>query len=286
MAMSARTWIAALAASLLWSQAAKAAEIPLDEPGFTKTLAKLFRKALPDRHLRVAGALTLKMTGDGQPNVTIQLDNIYAFCTRDPANCDTAVAQHVTKITASYQGLPEAEPKLLRALIRPAAYVDNIRKMYAGKGEPPVAPFIGDLWIVCALDMPQAIEVLKPGDLAKLGMSLDEAIKIAIKNDEAILAPIEQASVVLPHLHLISNNPYDSSRLLLVQSWATLVQTNGGQLLVAAPSVDAVIYADGREPNALQAMREGAAILAQHAQRPLSQTIFRWTPVGWVVAEK
>ena len=40
---------------------AQAGDIPLDEQGFTKTLAKLFRKALPDRHIRMAGALTLTM---------------------------------------------------------------------------------------------------------------------------------------------------------------------------------------------------------------------------------
>lgn len=265
-----------------------AAEIPLDEPGFTKALAKAFRKAMPGTKVTVLGPLTLEIQPPNGTKSQGSLDTIYGFCVRNPADCDAGVQTHVARMSATF-GHENAAPdrKLLRALVRPSGYVDAIRKVYAGKGEPPIAPFVGDLWIVCALDMPEAIKYLAPGDLAKMGLSLDEAIAIAKQNDAAMFAPLERAAGVLPGdgVGIVSNNAYDSSRLLAFDSWAPIAARTGGQLLVAAPAADAVVFFDARRPKALEIMRRAVAMIAMKETRPLSPQIFRWSPAGWVLVE-
>lgn len=265
---------------------ASAAKIPLDEKGFTSALAKAFRKAMPGFHVTIRGPLALTIVGaDNDPHQSA-LGTVYGVCQRNPDGCEAAVASHVAQMSDSFTRTRTLDRSLLRAVVRPVEYVDAIRKAYAGKEEPPVAPFIGNLWIVCMLDMPQAISTLGPGDLAKLGLSREEALAIATKNDAALFAPVEQVGhpIAGEPVGLVAASPYESSRLLLPESWAALAAKNGGKLLVAAPGTDVMIYADARQPNALKIMREQAAMVAMGATRQLSQTIFRWTPAGWVVA--
>ncbi|HEV2673645.1 MAG TPA: hypothetical protein VGV37_03830, partial [Aliidongia sp.] len=196
-------------------------EIPLDEPGFTKALAKLFRKALPGTKVTIDGPLSLEVRPPDGDTHQSSLHTLYDFCQRNPQKCAAAVQNHVAQMSDTYH-LGEVAPdrKLLRAVLRPSSYVEEIRKMYAGKGEPPVAPFMGDLWIICALDLPQAIRTLGPGDLAKLGLSRAEALALATKNDADILVPIEQAAHPFPggEVSLVATSPYEASRLLAPES--------------------------------------------------------------------
>lgn len=268
------------------SPACFAAEIPLDEPGFTKALAKAFRKAMPGTKVTVLGPLTLEVRPPNGDKSQAPLDAIYGFCVRNPADCEAGVQVHVARMSATF-GHENAAPdrKLLRALVRPSGYVDAIRKAYAGKEEPPIAPFVGDLWIICALDMPEAIKMLAPGDLAKLGLSREEALALAKKNDAEMFEPIKQVARAIPGdgVGVVANNPYDSSRLLALDSWAPIAAETGGQLLAAAPSANAVIFIDGRRANAMEIMRRSAAMIASKAARPFVPQIFKWTPAGWIL---
>ncbi|GGF02011.1 hypothetical protein GCM10011611_04400 [Aliidongia dinghuensis] len=273
---------------LLAAPAALAASIPLDEPGFTKAVAKLFRKAMPGTKIKVEGPLALEVRPPDGGSQRAQLDTIYSFCQRNPADCDAAVEQHVARMSATFLQLNVApDRKLLRAVLRPSVYVEQIRKIYAGKEEPPIEPFVGDLWIVCAFDMPEAIKYLAPGDLAKMNLSKDEALAIAKKNNVEMFQPIERAARAFPDdgVGIVSNNAYDSSRLLAFDSWAPIAAKTGGQLLASAPAADAVIFFDARRPDALDIMRRYTAMVAAHETRPFPPQIFRWSPAGWIVTE-
>jgi hypothetical protein len=58
----------------------------------------------------------------------------------------------------------------------------------------------------------------------------------------------------------------------------------GGELVVAAPARDLVLYVDGRPPGAREALAAIVADAHAKAARPLSTAILRWTAAGWVVA--
>jgi hypothetical protein len=281
-----RLFVLLACAFLVLPSVASAAKIPLDEKGFTSALARAFRRAMPGFHVTIGGPLALTLVGPDNDPQQSALGTIYSVCQRNPDGCEAAVGSYVAQMSDSFTHKRTLDRSLLRAVVRPVQYVDAIRKAFAGKEEPPVAPFIGNLWIVCVLDMPQAISTLGPGDLAKLGLSREEALALATKNDAALFAPVEEAGhpIAGQPVGLVTGSPYESSRLLLPETWAALAARNGGKLLVAAPGTDLMIYADARQPNALKIMQEQAAMVAMGAARPLPQTIFRWTPVGWVVA--
>ncbi|HEV2675064.1 MAG TPA: hypothetical protein VGV37_11030, partial [Aliidongia sp.] len=115
-----------------------------------------------------------------------------------------------------------------------------------------------------------------------------EALALATKNDADILVPIEQAAHPFPggEVSLVATSPYEASRLLAPESWATIAAKNGGQLLVAAPGTDVMIYMDARRPNAVDTMRRAVGVVAMKATRPLSSQIFKWSPAGWALVQQ
>jgi uncharacterized protein YtpQ (UPF0354 family) len=143
--------------------------------------------------------------------------------------------------------------------------------------------FAGDLWLVCVADLPSSVRVLNRGDLEKLGLSKDEAIALGRQNVSASLRPLNAVTQPLPPqgFGYIEDNEYESSRILLHGEWAELAATMKGDLIVAVPGDRLTVYGDSGRPQAVPAMAAFARYALDRMQRPISATLFRWTPSGW-----
>jgi len=263
---------------------AQAAEVPMDISGFTKYVSLSFAGALPGRSVTVTGPLAISIDGAGLPGRQEDLHNIYGFCLRNAEQCDQAVASHVTQMTQSFAAADmPADRSSLRALVRTSAYVEAARRVLAGKGEPIAAPLVGDLWVICGLDLPTAIKVLRPADLAELGLSRDQALTACRENVAAALRPLDSVlqNIGTNGVGTILGDPYESSRLLQPESWAPVAARAGGTLIVSVPANDAVLYAYADDKAIIESMQTLGRLVAAKANRPLSSAVFRWTPAGW-----
>jgi len=265
--------------------------VPLDEKGFTEFLARSFAAAMPEYEVNVLALLALGVRADANEPKDAQifyLQTIYSFCLRNPANCDFAVANHVAQMSA---GVKDAKSPVdrsrLRGVVRTKAYVDAIRRKLDGDGEIVAVPLIGDLWAVCMLDLPTAMQVMRPSHLERLNLTRDAAIALCKKNVATELSPLETAARMDKSGKfgiLSAGNPYESSRLLFPESWAPLAERMGRHLIVAAPAHDAVLFADDRDAKAVAKMQKRVREIGAKAFRPISPTILTWTPSGWRVA--
>ncbi len=265
----------------------QAGEVPLDESGFTAYLSRAFAQAMPGYQVSVAGPLSLMITKGAEPLSRSDLHTIYSFCLRNQTQCDGAVANHVRQMSATYlQPEPPPDRSRLRVVVRQAAYVDAIRRNLAGKGDPVAAPLQGGLWVVCVIDLPDAIQVVTPAHLAKLGLSAEEAISIGKQNSAAALRPLATLVEDRPRggIGLITGDTYESSRLLFAESWAELAKRMHGKLLVAVPATDVVLYESASRKHAVEELTKAATEVASRANRPVSVAVFRWTPGGWELA--
>lgn len=165
----------------------------------------------------------------------------------------------------------------LRAVIRPKDYVGAL----ASPGDHLVAaPLVGDLWIICAVDGPGTIAYAGMHDLAKLGLSEQQLLALARRNTAKALGPLSRAHREHSHdLWLITGDPYESSRLLEPKRWASLARRLGG-LAVAVPAPDIIVYGDDK-PETVLDLEATAQNIAAHVPRPLSTTVYRWSPDGW-----
>jgi uncharacterized protein YtpQ (UPF0354 family) len=103
------------------------------------------------------------------------------------------------------------------------------------------------------------------------------------QNVGAALPPLAPMKRGYPWLgvDIVTGDAYDSSWLLFPERWTTIAEKLDGDLLVAAPGNNVIIYGSGRANDSVAALARAAAFVAERAQKPLSTAVFRWTPTGW-----
>lgn len=273
-------------ASALLPRVAAARDIPMDPRGFTEFVARRLSQALPGGEVRIESPLTLSIKAASGQTTQANLENTFAFCRREPPACAAAVDRHTqAAVEALRQQSVVPQHSQLRTVVRPAAYFEQVRRLQAGKSDPVAEPFVDDLWLAVVADFPTAMKFVDAGELPKLGLTKKAALDLGKNNVAARLRPLASVTRELPArgIGTITGDPYESSRLALVESWAPVAQRFGGALIVAVPTADAVLYADAREPTAIDATRTLARSIAAKAQRGLSSSVFRWSPSGWTV---
>jgi uncharacterized protein YtpQ (UPF0354 family) len=230
----------------------------------------------------VKGPLTLSV-GYLQAN----LDRIYAYCKRDAAGCAREISTYVQGVAHVHKdglGLPTKDA--VRIIVRTRAYVTASQAAL-----PKQAPKLqlrelaGELVVLPAIDMPRTIRVLNEKDGQSLGLSTIEAFTLGFANVRKRLKPLmEVAKVVQPgQIGHISGDVYNSSRLALHESWAPLAKAQGGQLVVAVPTTDTVLYVGDNTMLGIKALRNLVNTVRARAPNPLSKELFRWTANGWEV---
>jgi hypothetical protein len=123
---------------------------------------------------------------------------------------------------------------------------------------------------------------LTTGDLGAFALDDVTAISLAEENLRAGLRPADAVLTPQPNgIGVDAGDFGEAGRLALVDQWASLAAAMGGDLLVAAPAADTVLYEDGRIPGALARLSARAGAVMAQSPRPISATILRWSSHGW-----
>jgi uncharacterized protein YtpQ (UPF0354 family) len=272
-------WLIAaiVAGDLAGAGAARAQQIPADEPAFTAFIAERFRAEIRDTPVVVKGPLTLSI-GPLQAN----LDRIYAFCKANASGCAKQIGAYVSGTVATTKSRNDPPTKAaLRVLVRSAEYMRQALAEVDARGPALMRPLAEGLVIVPVLDSPRAVRVLNDKDRVALGLTQDQVFDIAIANLRSSVKPMATKAIPSGQFGTLTGDYYQTSRLALIDSWAPLAQAQGGVLIVAAPSADLVIYSSEDSSTAIDALRTLARNMMARAPKPLSGAVLRWTPKGW-----
>lgn len=265
------------------SAPAQTAAVPRDPPGFTAYAARAFAAENPGAKIEATGPLVLALTPAGGAERQISLERIWNYCAGNAGGCAEAIAVYARNLSATFR--EDSRPidrSMLRVVVRPNDYADAARRaIAAGKPDavPVVRPFAGELSLVCVADLPHGITILNRGAIAKLGLSEDEAFALGIRNTAAALPPLKARGPPKKAFRRIDGDDYESSRIVLHDAWAPLAKR--GTLVVAVPESHMVLFGDAARPGTTEAMRDFALEVVDHAQRPISKTLFTWAPDGW-----
>jgi hypothetical protein len=285
-ALSVACFILALAAFVPAATAAP----PKNKPDFTRYVLTKIKARLPGAELKIEQPLGLKVRYASGGVGRISMLRIWEFCTaNDAASCENAIGYFVAGLDEPPPRKDALDRSLLRAGVRTAEILaDYQRSMGEGSDRELVSePLAGDLRIACFLDRPTSLSLVVNADLATLGLSKEEAIALGIRNTVATLKPLTEALMGTPgdawgHS---DGDDYESGRILVhdAPELVNLSAAWGGRLIIAVPGTHTLLYADGRRPDALPALREAVREEMRHSQRPISSTLLLWTKTGWEV---
>jgi hypothetical protein len=282
---------AALAAGLACpasSDGQTSAPTPGDPQAFTEAFVELCREAAPNLKLKIVGPLSLQAETP-QGEVSAHLDTVYSACQRDPAGCGPFLNRMVDLMAKGFASARSAATlSQVRVTVRPSSYLDEISEA-GGKSDVIAEPLAGDLWIYVVRDEPTSIATLDKTDLDALKLDAAGALAAGKHNVEATLGAKFLAGVpqVQPGEGVagMRGDDYIASLLALPDLWTPLAERFDGQLYVAAPASDYILFADARATGNAAKIAHDAAVLARAAKRPLSTDVFEWTPTGWEVVD-
>lgn len=257
-----------------------------DDASFTKQMAERLSRELPGLRIEIVDSLTLKiLQADGTDLLQANLDRLSAFCAKSAENCEAATAQYVGAVAETIQDrVRTIDASQIRLNVRARKGLEEAQR--ALPAEAPgllMRPFAGDLALVVALDFPTTMRMFTTEDARKLGITEEQAIEIGRKNLRATLKPLSDfpAPTGKQSIRYLNDSPYESSRILLHAEWRMVAKALGGSLVVGVPSPDLLVYGRGDSAQALDALRAFVYEALSKAERPLSASLFRWTPNGW-----
>jgi hypothetical protein len=260
-----------------------------DQQAFAESVAKIYEHTAPGVNASVVAPLELDVhTPRG--DFKAYLDAAYAFCHRDLVQCDAFVHNQVKAMTTRFL-VSSAPPDLseLRVTVRPSGYVDQITSANSGKSAPIAEPLVGDLWVIGVRDEPTTIATLSQAELDELKLDAKGAMAAGKRNVEATLGAkfLAGAPQIQPGEGVsgLRGDDYIASLLALPDLWTPLAERFDGELYVAAPASDYILFADARATGNAAKIAHDAAVIARAAKRPLSTDVFEWTPTGWEVVD-
>lgn len=260
------------------------------EARFTERVAKVLADTLPAFDVTVQAPLVLTVAPRpdeaGGRRVQARLAGLWQECERIEAPCDPPIRHYAARIAEFAQLGPEPPQRPdLRVVVRPSAYLDDYRSAVGPDPEAEIvaAPLAGDLWVVCVADRQGTLQVLGAGDLKRLGLTRDEAIRLGRRNVDASLKPLSAVTHLLPDnsFGTIEGGVYESSRFLFHEQWAHVAERLRGPLIIAVPASGMVLYGRASRQVGIAAMRRFAMDATEAAERPISTTVFKWTRRGW-----
>jgi len=269
----------------LLSIEASAQEAPTDEAGFTEFVAEAIRHEVGDVNISVIKPLTISVT-----TLQANLERIFSFCQSNKSNCVTEVNNYAKGIAQVLkQENTPLDKTAIRLVVRSSEYIKRAQASL-GKDGPTLQskPLVEGLVSVLVLDTPRAIRPLDDRDLKKLNLSQDQLFNLGRENLIASLKPITVSSKPANsgQIGTITGSVYEVGRVTALSQWEGLVNAQKGNLVIALPTTDMVLYISELTPTAFDALRTISNNIASKAPNPLAPSILlKWSSEQWVVVQ-
>lgn len=182
----------------------------------------------------------------------------------------------------------EAELRSLRLVIRDAGYAAHRNRILAERSAKPddvifSTPYAPGLELILVADKPGTSHPWMQRELTLYGVTQDEIMALGRKQLLAILPSLPPHEAVAGGVVMVPKADYLAS-LMLADGWDDLDRALGGQLLVAVPSDDVLIVADGAADQRA-ALPDFVRHQYEDANRAVSPLIYARRGGRWVTAD-
>jgi uncharacterized protein YtpQ (UPF0354 family) len=140
----------------------------------------------------------------------------------------------------------------------------------------------GDLWIVYALDEPDRIKTLGPGDVITAAVSEAELRTLAVENLRRILPQIECHGAG-PWYLLTAGTGYAASLLLFDDIWESLKDSVDGDIVATVPSRDVLMYTGSKSAEGISFIRKRSEEIAKNGPYAISDSLIVREGGKWAI---
>ncbi|HEY5759048.1 MAG TPA: DUF1444 family protein [Steroidobacter sp.] len=259
--------IFALIACLLALGVHAAADV-LSPEQFTEEFRAALVQALPGHAVDVVEPLRLNVKKTDGEEATAYLDNAYNEYSRTPSAKADVIAKYLATFAEAAQGPRPLTPEQIVPVVKDRGWLKHVGGSKANTKQV-IEDLNADLVVVYAEDGPQNIRYFSADDLQKAGVQRPALRELAIANLRRILPPPE--AVKGPVISMMTaGQDYVSSLLLLDEIWNDGNLAVDGEIVIAIPTRDVLLFTGSKNKDGVKKLRE----LAQqaHADGPYSLT--------------
>jgi uncharacterized protein YtpQ (UPF0354 family) len=264
--------------SLLVALSVHAASDVLSPQQFTEEFRAALATALPGATVIVVEPLHLTVKAADGETARAFLDNAYSEYSRAPEDKAELIDRYVASFAESAKESGPLNPEQIVPVIKDRAWSQEVRRSAKGRaGDAPPEQVIEelnkDLVIVYAEDTPQNIRYFGPKDLQEAGVQKDKLRALAIENLRRILPPPHAVNGPLVSM-LTAGGDYVPSLLLLDEIWSADKLGVTGEIVIAIPTRDVLLFTDSNNKEGVRKLRELAKKTAADGPYSLTDRLF------------
>ena len=259
----------------------KLARRDLERDALFLLVTRLIELQNPDKKITIRQDEAVDVTGPGEKPHTVFLANLLAECLRSPDERKEIVERYLETLVSTKED-PPADRKDVVAMVRHSDY-----RLHMKQDELDVITehLVGDLWIVYGIDYPHSTRVLSIENLTALGVPAAELKPLGLENVSKLLDDLEYKTYGSYSVLLSANAVYLSSTLLLDYVWDFLSDKVKGDLVVAVPARDTVIFCGSHEAEGIKALQEEAEHVVRTGDHVLSEALLYRATGRWKLLE-
>ncbi|WP_129781499.1 DUF1444 family protein [Peristeroidobacter soli] len=247
---------------------AHAAADMLSPEQFTEEFRAALAGALPGQAVKVVEPLQINVKRPDGEEATAFLDNAYNEYSGAPAAKAQVIAKYLASFVETAQGPRPLNPERIVPVVKDRAWLKNVGGSKA-KSKQVIEDLNADLVVIYAEDGPQNIRYFSAEDLDKAGVQRPALRELAIANLRRLLPPPE--AVKGPQISMMTaGQDYVSSLLLLDEIWNGDKLDVEGEIVIAIPTRDVLLFTGSDNKDGVKKLRELAR--KAHADGPYSLT--------------
>ena len=257
----------------------------LRESEFTELYAEGIRQRLPGSAVKIKGERELGVTLAGGKSLTCYLDNAWNECANQPGQRAVICERYLNGLADSAREIESGgrriETNAIVPVIKDSKFIVDMNQRYGATNGLAAERLVADIWIAYAADDERRIQYLTEKDRKELGLDYHAMRALATKNLKRIIKKVEQHGSG-PIYMFVAGGTYEASLLLSDRLWKNAAANVAGEVVVAVPTRDVLLFTGSESKESVKSLREKAAQLYDKGSYVVSRDLLVRRTNGWV----
>ncbi len=270
-----KTYLALLIYSFGLTGLANAA--PLSATQFTQVFSTALKSADPSVTIQAKGDLELVIKDVKEKESTVFLDNAYTQYLRNPKEAKEVLEVYIKSFLELKTKADAIDRTRIVPIIKDRAWLEEIRASVKRQNGEALADNVYEdynqhLVIVYAEDTPKNISYFSFQEFSKMGIPKDQLRSLAIENLKRLIPKPQTQFGPLVSM-ITAGGDYEASLILFGDLWAGIPDV-AGDIVVAIPSRDLLLFTGSQDRQGVTKLRELAAKFLEESAYHLTDSLF------------
>ena len=244
-------------------------------------IAKLLELRNPDKAVSFTEEDAIGLIHSDGATTNIYLHNLWSECQRNPEERLEIVERYLRALVMDVIDDSKAITRdNVIALVRDTTYAEFVRD---DDRSVVTEHLLADLWVVLAADLPDSTIILTKKDVETAKINPQEIRALGLANVAKLLGDIELEPYGACFVLRSETALYLSSALLLDYVWENAANMVEGDLVVALPARDTVLFTGALDAAGLRLVREEVDHVFSTGHHLITRTFFRRVGGKWTL---